>query len=96
MKVLRIEVYFLLCFRLVDLILLVVDLILLVVEGCVVIVDCTLLLGVLFLEWLECCVVDVDMSAIILSMEYSISTLYTFYHGSAPWFHQQKLYSMQL
>ncbi len=37
-----------------------VDLILLEVEGCVVMVDCTLLL----LERLECCVVDVDMSAI--------------------------------
>ena len=34
------------------------------VEGCVVMVDCTLLLGVLLLELLECCVVDVDMSAI--------------------------------
>ncbi len=37
-----------------------VDLILLEVEGCVVMVDCILLL----MERLECCVVDVDGSAI--------------------------------
>ena len=43
-----------------------VDLILVEVEGCVVMVDCTLLL----LERLECCVVDVDRSAIAESVHY--------------------------